>query len=301
MPSEWRIEREAEAEAAFVASCRREGAVHQAYLPIVAGAERASTLHYCCNDRDFAWGPVPHASIPHDHSLKASLNERRLAPQVLLLDAGCEWNNYASDITRTTPVGNGGKFTPEAREIYSLVLKMQNDAIESLKPGLHWDTVQYHCHLTLVKAFIKMGIFIGTEEEVLDSQVSAAFFPHGVGHSIGLDTHDVPSTSKPQPLNSTIPEQSGKHPNFYTYLRLRLPLATNMVVTVEPGIYFHSHLLAPHRSSKFIDHEVLKRYESVGGVRIEDVLVITAEGAENLTKVGKDVDWLERICGGEDA
>lgn len=127
--------------------------MHQAYLPIVASAQRASTLHYCCNDRDFAWGP-----LVHDHTSDLQTTQpngrsegKKFIPQVLLLDAGCEWKNYASDsecsvepkqesslseqltrgftlstVTRTTPVGNGGKFTTEAREIYSLVLKMQN-------------------------------------------------------------------------------------------------------------------------------------------------------------------------------
>jgi len=98
--------------------------VHQAYLPIVAASTRASTLHYCCNDREFAWGPVK----PHDHHNADELahsGDRQLLPQVLLIDAGCEWNCYASDITRTMPVGNGGKFSPEARAIYELVLEMQ--------------------------------------------------------------------------------------------------------------------------------------------------------------------------------
>ena len=96
LPGEWLIEKEAEAEAIFVASCRREGTIHQAYLPIVAASTRASTLHYCCNDREFSWGPVR----PHDHHNRnefAHGDERELTPQVLLIDAGCEWINYASD------------------------------------------------------------------------------------------------------------------------------------------------------------------------------------------------------------
>ncbi len=72
-----------------------------------------------------------------------------------------------------------------------------------------------------------------------------------------------------------------------------------MVLTVEPGIYFSPHLLAPHRRSPFINESVLKKYESVGGVRIEDVLVITENGSENLTTVGKDVEWVEAVCGGQ--
>lgn len=107
--------------------------MHQAYPPIVAASTRASTLHYCCNDQEFAWGPVQ----PHDHQNKndfAHGKAKELNPQVLLIDAGCEWECYASDITRTMPVGNGGKFTPEARAIYELVLEMQK--VCAISPSL---------------------------------------------------------------------------------------------------------------------------------------------------------------------
>ena len=118
LPGEWLIEREAEAEAIFVASCRREGyavvsrfyssmiddlrvhcsAEHQAYLPIVAASTRAATLHYCCNDREFAWGPLAaHDRANRVEFAQASPGSRQLLPQVLLIDAGCEWENYASD------------------------------------------------------------------------------------------------------------------------------------------------------------------------------------------------------------
>ncbi|KAH9484932.1 putative Xaa-Pro aminopeptidase PEPP [Psilocybe cubensis] len=267
LPGEWLIEKEAEAEAIFVASCRREGSVHQAYLPIVAASTRASTLHYCCNDREFAWGPVK----PHDHHNKNELahgKTKELNPQVLLIDAGCEWNCYASDITRTMPVGNGGKFTAEARAIYELVLEMQQESFNIIKAGLHWDAVQLICHRTLVKGFQKLGIFKtpespgsgswNSEEAILADGVSSAFFPHGVGHSLGMDVHDVPSASKPA-VNPTIGGVTLGHESFYTYLRLRLPLETGMVVTVEPGIYFSPHLLAAVRESKHINHDVLKR------------------------------------------
>ncbi|KAI0275799.1 Creatinase/aminopeptidase [Russula aff. rugulosa BPL654] len=294
LPGEWLIEREAEAEAIFVASCRREGAVHQAYLPIVAASTRAATLHYCCNDREFAWGPLAaHDRANRVEFAQASPGSRQLLPQVLLIDAGCEWDNYASDITRTMPVGNGGKFTPKARAIYELVLEMQTASFKVLKPELHWDAVQLLCHRVLVRGFQKLGIFRAETEEaaILASGISAAFFPHGVGHSLGLDVHDVPSASKPVPN----PRLSAK---FYEYLRLRLPLKVGMVVTVEPGIYFHQHLLTGVRNSRFIDQEVLSQYEPVGGVRIEDVVLITPNGAENLTKVRSDVEWIEGVCSG---
>ncbi|KAF6756564.1 Creatinase/aminopeptidase [Ephemerocybe angulata] len=301
LPSEWLIQTEAEAEAIFVASCRREGSIHQAYPPIVAASSRASTLHYCCNDKAFAWGPVK----PHDHLNKNEVSD--FEPQVLLIDAGCEWNNYAADITRTMPVGNGGKFTPEARAIYELVLEMQQKSFEALKPGVHWDLIHQICHHVLVEGFQRLGIFksptspnsgsYNSASSILASGVPAAFFPHGVGHSLGLDVHDVPSTSKPT-SNSTVPHHGADDESLYTYLRLRLPLEAGMVVTVEPGIYFSPHLLAGVRGSRHIDEEVLARYEAVGGIRIEDVVHITETGYENLTTVRSDVEWIESVCSG---
>ncbi|KAG5641454.1 hypothetical protein DXG03_005143 [Asterophora parasitica] len=317
LPGEWLIEKEAEAEAIFIASCRREGSVHQAYPPIVAASTRASTLHYCCNDKEFAWGPVG----PHDHYNNQPFvaKAKHVFPQVLLIDAGCEWRNYAADITRTMPVGNGGKFTPEARAIYSLVLEMQDASFALLKPGVHWDEVHRVCHTALIRGFQRLGIFrVGpNEKEILASGLSAAFFPHGVGHSLGLDVHDVPSVSKAVDKVTgklvvfgqgreaavefeNVDEEWGP-PNCYEYLRLRRPLAQGMVVTVEPGIYFSPHLLgrAQAHTSPFVDSEALKRYEPVGGVRIEDVVHITEDTYQNLTTVRSDVEWVEGVCSGE--
>ena len=111
--------------------------------------------------------------------------------------------------------------------------------MEALKPGIHWDAIQLLCHRTLIKGFQRLGIFYtpdspksgswNSEEAILASGVSAAFFPHGVGHSIGMDVHDVPGASKPV-QNDTIPPVPLGHDSFYTYLRLRLPLEEGMVV-----------------------------------------------------------------------
>ena len=111
--------------------------------------------------------------------------------------------------------------------------------MEALKPGLHWDAVQLLCHRTLVRGFQKLGIFKtpdspgsgswNSEEAILASGISSAFFPHGLGHSLGLDVHDVPSASKPD-VNPTIERLPLGHESFYTYLRLRLPLEEGMVV-----------------------------------------------------------------------
>ncbi|XP_006457038.1 hypothetical protein AGABI2DRAFT_229306 [Agaricus bisporus var. bisporus H97] len=303
LPGEWLIEKEAEAEAIFVASCRREGSIHQAYLPIVASAARAATLHYTCNDKDFAWGPVQ----PTDHLNNNSFTQtshpnaagQEIDPQVLLIDAGCEVNNYASDITRTMPVGNNGRFTPISGQVYDLVLEMQKAAFNMIKPGVHWDRVHLECHKVLVNKFIELGLFKnGTKEEILNSGVSAAFFPHGLGHSLGMDVHDAAEASRPA-NNETIPKENIGHEKLYPALRLRLPLEAGMVVTVEPGVYFHQHLIAPTRNSKYVDVEVLKKYEHMGGVRLEDVIVITQDGYENFTTVKSERNWVEGVCSGE--
>ncbi|KAF9443891.1 prolidase, partial [Macrolepiota fuliginosa MF-IS2] len=308
LPGEWLIEREAEAEAIFVASCRREGSIHQAYLPIVAASTRAATLHYCCNDKELAWGPVgptdhlnnQSLTVPpsHPHPHVSTPHTTEIQPQVLLIDAGCEYTNYASDITRTMPVGNSGRFTSTSGAIYDLVHAMQAAAFGLIKPGVHWDRVHLECHRVLIRGFLALGLFNGgSEEEILKSGVSGAFFPHGLGHSLGMDVHDVPEASKPA-KNPTVPKEDVGNESFYAYLRLRLLLEVGMVVTVEPGVYFHPHLIAPVLGSKYIDLEVLKKYESVGGVRIEDVIVITQNGYENLTTVRSERSWIEGVCSG---
>ncbi|KAG9312633.1 Creatinase/aminopeptidase [Chiua virens] len=359
LPGEWLIEQEAEAEAIFVASCRREGAAHQAYLPIVAASTRASTLHYCCNDRAFAWGPVHHhdakntGNFSHAHAHDEAGGEgKELMPQVLLIDAGCEWDCYASDcgsgflsdtmtadptlvlVTRTMPVGNGGKFTEEAKKVYELVLRMQAESFKLASPGVHWDDIHLLCHRVLVDGFLDMGIFKDPDgsigglnghvdghtkppttktnvksrealvREILHTGLSAAFFPHGVGHSMGMDVHDVPSASKPDGSGKYFVEGNdggaGGHKDFYKYLRLRLVLQPGMVVTIEPGVYFHPALLSSYsiHTSPYINTDVLARYEGMGGVRIEDDVLINLTGCENLTKAQSGVEWVERVCAG---
>ncbi|KAG8215829.1 Creatinase/aminopeptidase [Butyriboletus roseoflavus] len=353
LPGEWLIEKEAEAEAIFVASCRREGAAHQAYLPIVAASTRASTLHYCCNDRAFAWGPVNYWDAANTGHLSHAYQGTDLSPQVLLIDAGCEWDCYSSDITRTMPVGNGGKFTEEAKKVYELVLRMQSESFKLAAPGIHWDDIHLLCHRVLVDGFLDMGIFkdpdgtikglsfslslpttlltshsglnghmnshtksLSTKataksrevlsREILLTGLSAAFFPHGVGHSMGLDVHDVPSASRPAGSGKYFvdgdDQVTGGHKDFYKNLRLRLKLQTGMVVTIEPGVYFHPALLTSYNvhTSPYIDTDVLARYEGMGGVRIEDDVLITETSCENLTKVQSGVEWVERICAGGD-
>ncbi|GAA5868105.1 hypothetical protein JCM8547_003346 [Rhodosporidiobolus lusitaniae] len=248
------------AEAEFVAYCRKKGAKWQAYSPIMASGTNGATLHYIPNDRTF----------PQEGSL-------------LLVDAGAEWDNYAADVTRGIPIGNGGRFTKECKEIYELVLEMQLKAFELVKPGTNWEDIQRLMHDILARGLLRLGIFApppssSSEDEhvarLIREGLTSAFYPHGVGHLLGLDVHDV----------GGLPEGKSTTEPILKYLRLqKVPLEEGFVVTVEPGCYFNEHLFAPFKNSGLVDHDKLQQYWYVGGVRIEDNLLVTADGYDNLT------------------
>lgn len=256
------VQNERELEAVFLGHCIAKGARNQAYHSIVASGRAAATLHYVPNNADMA----------------GKLN--------LLLDAGGEWDCYASDITRTFPIS--GKFTKESREIYDIVLRMQNECIAALKEGVLWDDVHLLAHKIAIDGLLQIGILQGDKDEILESRTSVAFFPHGLGHYLGMDTHDT-----------------GGNPNYadkdtmFRYLRVRGRLPAGSVITVEPGIYFCNFIIEPFlkdpKHSKYINADVLEKYWDVGGVRIEDNLVITKDGTYNLTTAPKKPEEMEKI------
>jgi Xaa-Pro dipeptidase len=227
---------ECELEAVFLKSCVERNAKNQAYHSIVAAGENGATLHYVHN--------------------AASIMDQNL----LLLDAGCEVDCYASDITRTFPIK--GSFTTESLAIYKIVLDMQKQCIAALKAGVLWDSIHELAHKIAIKGLLDLGILKGDAEEIFKARISVAFFPHGLGHYLGMDTHD-----------------SGGNANYadkdvmFRYLRVRGTLPARSVITVEPGIYFCKFIIEPYlkdaEQSKFIDEKVLAKYWSVGGVRIE--------------------------------
>ncbi|KAG8156458.1 hypothetical protein KVR01_013692 [Diaporthe batatas] len=254
---------ETELEAVLLSHFVSRGSKNQAYSTIVASGRSAATLHYVRNDQPLA----------------GKLN--------LLLDAGCEVACYASDITRTFPIG--GKFTRESRAIYDIVLKMQLESIAMLREGVSWDDVHANAHRVAIDGLLALGILKGGgRDEIFASKASVAFFPHGLGHYMGMDTHDTggdPDYADPDPM--------------FRYLRKRGTLPAGSVITVEPGIYFCKFIIDPAlkdpATSKYIDAGVLERYWDVGGVRIEDNVLITKDGCENFTSVVKDPEELERI------
>jgi len=208
----------------------------------------------------------------------------------LLLDAGAEFGCYASDITRTFPIS--GSFSKESLAIYNIVLEMQTVCTNMLKEGVVWDDVHLKAHEIAIAGLLELGILQGTKEDILKSRTSVAFFPHGLGHYLGMDTHDT-----------------GGHPNYedkdpmFRYLRVRGKLPAGSIITVEPGIYFCRFIIEPYLRdpvhSAYINFDTLNRYWDVGGVRIEDNILITEKGFENLTTAVKDVKEMERIINSE--
>lgn len=249
--------------AEFVYHSMRQGSKFQAYDPICCSGTDCGTLHYVRNDQD--------------------LDDKLL----VLIDAGAEWQGYAADVTRTFPIS--GEWTTESRQIYEAVQDMHKQAMEKCSPGVSWDSLHELAHRILIERFLAYGIFQnGSVDEILAARTSVGFFPHGLGHMLGMDVHDV-----------------GGHPNYedadsmFRYLRLRRNLKEGYVVTVEPGIYFNTFLLEPYLTnpahSKYINKAVLDKYMSVGGVRIEDDVLITATGYDNLTKITSDADEVAAI------
>jgi len=257
---------ERELEGLFLQRCIANGSREQAYHSIVASGTAAATLHYQKNYEPLA----------------GKLN--------LLLDAGGEYKCYASDITRTFPIS--GKFSPESRAIYDIVLKMQMDCIEMLTDGVLWDDVHLQAHKIAIDGLLALGILKGNNDDILKSRTSVAFLPHGLGHYLGMDTHDT-----------------GGHANYsdkdtmFRYLRVRGKLPVGSIITVEPGIYFCRFIIEPYLQdpihSAYINFDVLNKYWEVGGVRIEDNILITKNGYENLTTAVKDVDEMCALINGE--
>lgn len=168
-----------------------------------------------------------------------------------------------------------------------------------VRPGAHWDELHLHAHKVLVDGFLKLGIFTGDPEAILQSGVTCSFFPHGLGHSLGLDVHD--SLQYLREEYTDLPPSTSLTPlKLYRYLRLRQPLLENMVLTVEPGCYFPPQMMEEHGAwtSEFVNKERLKEYCEVGGVRIEDVIVVRGDKCENLTTVGREREWIEAACSG---
>ena len=211
-----------------------------AYNSIVGGGGNATILHYVENNAELKDG------------------------ELLLIDAGCEYKGYASDITRTFPVG--GKFTEAQREVYDIVLETEKACIEATKPGT---TVKERQDLSiemLTEGMKKLGLLKGKTKDLIKKKKYEKYYMHGVGHYIGMDVHDA-----------------GRYFNDQTAKDSR-PFAAGMVLTVEPGLY-----IPPD------DQDAPAKYRGIG-IRIEDDVLVTEDGNRNLTtKVPKETEEIEEL------
>ncbi|HTJ44278.1 MAG TPA: Xaa-Pro aminopeptidase [Kofleriaceae bacterium] len=180
---------------------------------------------------------------------------------LVLVDAGCEYGFYTADITRTWPAG--GSFTTAQRRIYDLVLAVQKEAIGLVRPGATLDAIHQHCVRRLTEGMIELRLLEGSVDDRVTDLAYKKFYMHGTSHWLGLDVHDV---------------------GAYTDRGTARPLEPGMVVTVEPGLYIAIDAHAPDELRGI-------------GVRIEDDVLVTADGHENLTSAcPKEVADLERLC-----
>ncbi|KAF9580150.1 hypothetical protein BGW38_003323 [Lunasporangiospora selenospora] len=295
-------------EALFRYECARQGAKAQAYLPIVGTGVNPAYLHYTRNDQQIQNGDM------------------------ILVDAACEADCYGSDVTRTFPAN--GKFTTEQAAIYNLVLEMQNSVINKMKKGVDWREMKTMAQRIGLRGLKDLGILRGEDNDLIESDVILVFFPHGLGHLLGLNVHDdglglsiqLPrkkaiaafekktissvqfhsmeeQSNSEAPALTTLPPPSARRNKLNGSSLYATPstlLEPGMLVTVEPGIYFNpAQIEAALKSSvlgDYFDVPTLRRYMSVGGVRIEDVILILADGsAENITTAPKDPMEIERI------
>ncbi len=217
---------------------KKSGAYSDAYTSIVASGNSANTLHYVSNNK--------------------LLKDKTL----ILIDAGCEYDYYASDITRTIPVNR--KFTKTQEELYNLVLNVQLQIIKMIKPGIKRSMLQKQAEILLTKGMIKLDILNGNYKKLIKKGEHKKYYPHGIGHWMGLDVHD----------ESPYKDKNGKEIVF----------KDGMILTIEPGIYISKD-----------DKSVSKRFRGIG-IRIEDNILVTKDGCDNLSyEIVKTIQEIENI------
>ena len=193
--------------------------------------------------------------------------------ELILIDAGAEIEGYASDVTRTFPVS--AAFSGIQRDLYNVVLAAQQEAIAGASPGVEYKSLHLQASATIAQGLVDAGILRGSVEDLVAADAHALFFSHGLGHMLGLSTHDCGGY-----LEGRVPEDRFG----LAYLRADLPLAPGYVVTIEPGVYFVPALLNDparrERYAEMVDWDVVDGMLDFGGIRIEDDVLITADGNE---------------------
>jgi Xaa-Pro dipeptidase len=258
----------------------------------IAGIIQAIAL---ASDRQQAYSPIvtTHGEILHNNSYDGILGEG----QLLLNDSGAESPMYyASDITRTSPVS--GQFTAIQAEVYQIVLRMQLVAIEMVKPGISYREVHLGACRILAEGLRSMGLMQGNPSDAVDAGAHALFFPHGIGHMLGLDVHDM------EDLGDIVgyKDKDKRSGQFgLNFLRLSRPLEPGFLLTVEPGIYFIPALIerwqGENRNREFLNYDKIISLCSFGGIRIEDNVLVTSTGAHVLGPgIPKTIPEVEEAC-----
>jgi Xaa-Pro aminopeptidase len=230
----------------------------------------------------------------HMHSHANELRKGRM----LVMDAGAEsWLHYASDITRTVPVG--GKFSRRQKDIYEIVLEGQETAIRSIKPGVNYKEVHLKTARVMASGLKDLGLMKGNIDDAVARGAHAMFFPHGLGHNLGLDVHDMEDLGEDHVGYDKTVQRSGQF--GLAYLRMARELRPGHVLTVEPGLYFIPVLMALWKKEKkhkdFIVYDKAEAFLDFGGVRIEDNVLVTEKGRRVLgTPIPKTVAEVEKAC-----
>jgi len=219
----------------------RNGADFLAFDTIVGIGDHAAVLHFSPTDRTLAAG------------------------ELVLVDAGAEHRGYAADITRTFT------FTDEQRALHEIVARAHQAAIDTCRPGIAWSDVHRTAALVIGEGLVDFGVLRGDPESLVDSGAVTLFFPHGVGHMVGLGVRDAGGPGRT--AHAGLPA-----------IRVDLPLEPGFTMTVEPGIYFVPALLAEARGRDDVAWDRVDELLALGGVRIEDNVLVTAAGCEVLTR-----------------
>jgi Xaa-Pro dipeptidase len=239
---------------------------HSSYDMICGCGINSATLHYVNNDKKLKDGDL------------------------ILMDMGISFCGYASDITMTVPIN--GKFTEQQAAIYNIVLNANRTVQKNLKPGVYWPEMHLLAERVILEGLVKLGLLSSdyNVDEMLKDRVAYYFMPHGLGHLLGVNVHDVGGYLSFTPKRINEPGLSS--------LRTARYIAENTVITVEPGIYFIPFLLDKalndERIKKYFISDKIKSFYSFGGVRIEDDVVVTVNGCVNLTaKIPREVKDIE--------
>ncbi len=259
---------------------------------VLAGVAHGIALAHDC---DVAYPIImsKNGHILHNHGHHNMLRDG----DIVVADMGSENRMcYASDITRTFPVSN--KFTEKQKEIYRIVLDAEEESIRKCAPGIPYQEVHLFASRIIASGLKALGLMKGDVEEAVHEGAHALFFPHGLGHMMGLDVHDMEDLGEDW---VGYDDEVKRSEQFGTaYLRLGRALKPGFVLTVEPGIYFIPELISQWKEEKkfaqFINYDEVVKWTDFGGIRIEDNILITDEGSIILgSPIPKGIDEIESL------